>query len=315
MTTGGLDPSVIARLGALPLRAKVIVDAALSGLHRARMHGSSVEFAEHKEYSPGDEIRRIDWRTYAKQDRYYIRQYEQESQLTVYLVLDASASMSFQSGAMSKLEFAGHLLAAIAHLAISQNDRVGLLSCGDQAIDTLVPARARASHLASIHTVIEQIMKGGGRGSENASSALVRIAELCRRQKALIILASDLFDSSGQTRATLRQLRAQKHDVAVLHLIDPYERSFPYEGLTRFDALEGNAQLLANPAAIRPQYFEKMEAFLALCQEELTAAGVDYTLMSTDRPLEATLLQFLVSRSHVGVRGGGGARIDASGGQ
>src|SRR4029077_7019196 len=139
-----------ARAGPLPVKARVIVEGALSGLHRASMHGSSVEFAEHKEYSPGDELRHVDWKAFAKVDRYYVKQYEQESQLTVYLVLDASASMRFDGGGLRKLDYGGVALSAIAYLVIQQQDKVGLLACGDRALDTVVPPRARATHLHDV---------------------------------------------------------------------------------------------------------------------------------------------------------------------
>jgi hypothetical protein len=205
-----MDPAQLARLGSLPIQARVIVEGALSGLHRAAVHGSSVEFAEHKEYTPGDELRHVDWKAYAKLDRYYVKQYEQESQLTVYLVLDASASMAFAGGGIAKLEYGGLVLAALA------------------------------------------------------------------------------------------QLRAQRHDVSVLHILDPHERGFPYDGLTQFDALESAHKLLVNPAAIRRDYLERMEAFLARARGTLTAAGVDYHLVETSQPLEQTLLALLVARSRLG---------------
>src|SRR5512134_508662 len=159
-----VDPRAVAKLGSLPLKARVIVEGALSGLHRARLHGSSVEFAEHKEYSPGDELRHVDWRAYAKLDRYYVKQFEQESQLTVYLVLDASGSMEFAGGGLRKLDYAALLSAAIAHLVIRQQDKAGLLAFGDRTVDTLVPARARTSHLHDLLTVIDQVAIKGGVG-------------------------------------------------------------------------------------------------------------------------------------------------------
>jgi uncharacterized protein (DUF58 family) len=299
MTAPGLDPTMLARLGALPVKARVIVEGALSGLHRARLHGSSVEFAELKEYSPGDEIRHIDWRAFAKLDRYYVKQFEQESQLTVYLVLDASASMEFAGGGLRKLDYAALALAAIAYLVIGQQDKAGLIAFGDRAIDSLVPARARTSHLHDLLRVIDQITAEGGRGDEPPTAALERIAELSRRRRALIVLASDLFDRDDKTLACLRRLRAQRHDVVVLHTIDPHERTFPFDGLTRFDALESDHRLLVNPSAIRRDYLEKMNAFLDTCRSELADAGVDYHLISTDQPLEQTLLDVLISRTQI----------------
>jgi len=294
-----IDPAQLARLGSLPIKARVIVEGALSGLHRASVHGSSVEFSEHKEYSPGDELRHVDWKAYAKGDRYYVKQYEQESQLTVYLVLDASASMQFAGGGIAKLEYAGLSLAALAYLVIQQQDKVGLLACGDRKLDTLVPPRARTTHLHDLLSVLDTVMSKGGVGDESPAHALQRIAELTRRRRALIVLASDLFDADDATLKALSTLRAQKHDVSVLHMLDPHERTFPYEGLTEFHALESTNRLLVNPAAIRKDYLERMEQFLTKTRGTLVGAGVDYHLVSTDTPLERTLLDLLVSRSRL----------------
>jgi len=295
-----LDPGQLARLGSLTIRARVIVEGALSGLHRAAVHGSSVEFAEHKEYSPGDELRHVDWKAYAKLDRYYVKQFEQESQLTVYLVLDASASMAFAGGGIAKLDYAAMTLAALAYLVIQQQDKVGLIACGDPALETLVPPRARTTHLHDLMAVLESLIARGGAGDEPPARALARIGELTRRRRALVVLVSDLFDPDEETLRMLVQLRAQRHDVSVIHLLDPHERQFPYDGLTQFEGLETAHKLLVNPAAIRRDYLERMEAFLAKARRTLTDAGVDYHLAQTDQPLEQTLLQLLVSRSRLG---------------
>ena len=296
-----IDPDQLARLGSLAIKARVIVEGALSGMHRASVHGSSVEFAEHKEYTPGDELRHVDWKAYAKLDRYYVKQFEQESQLTVYLVLDASASMQFKGGSgVSKLEYAGITLAALAYLVIQQQDKAGLVACGDRAIETLVPPRARGSHLHDLLGVLDGIITRGGVGDESPAAALARIAELTRRRKALVVLATDLFDADDQTLAALAQLRAQRHDVTVLHVLDPHERAFPYDGLTQFESFETAHKLLVNPAAIRREYHDRMEAFLARCRVTLANAGVDYHLIATDTALERTLLEVLMARSRLG---------------
>jgi uncharacterized protein (DUF58 family) len=295
-----MNPAQLARLGSLPIQARVIVEGALSGLHRAAVHGSSVEFAEHKEYSPGDELRHVDWKAYAKLDRYYVKQFEQESQLTVYLVLDASASMAFSGGGIAKLEYGGLLLAALAYLVIQQQDKVGLIACGDRSLETLVPPRGRTNHFHDLMSVLESILERGAGGDESPAAALARIAELTRRRRALVILASDLFDPDDETLRALAQLRAQRHDVSVLHLLDPHERSFPYDGLTQFDALESAHKMLVNPAAIRRDYLERMEGFLTRVRGALTAAGVDYHLVDTSQPPEQTLLALLVARSRLG---------------
>jgi uncharacterized protein (DUF58 family) len=297
MTREFLDPAALARLGSLPLRAKVIVEGALTGLHRAAMRGSSVEFAEHKEYRPGDDFRHVDWKAFAKLDRYYVKQFEQESQLTIYLVLDGSASMEFAGGGIRKLEYAAMALAAVAHVAITQQDKVGLLASGDKSVEVVVPARARASHLNDLLGVIDGLIARGGRGDESVAGALHRVAELCRRRRALIVVASDLFDADNTVVDALADLRAQRHDVSVLHVLDPHERTFPYHGLTQFESLETSHRVLTNPAAIREQYLARMEEFLARTAAALGAAGVDYHLLSTDRSLEAAILDLLIARS------------------
>ncbi len=295
-----IDPVQLSRLGSLPIKARVIVEGALSGMHRASLHGSSVEFAEHKEYSPGDELRHVDWKAYAKVDRYYVKQFEQESQLTIYLVLDASSSMAFAGGGLKKIEYAGLSLAALAYLAIQQQDKVGLVASGDKAIETVVPPRARATHLHDVLAVLDTLMTRGGAGDESPAVALARIAELARRRRALVILASDLFDASDETVKVLAQLRAQKHDVSVLHVLDPHETTFPYDGLTQFESLESTNKMLVNPSAIRREYLERMDAFLTKTRASLTAAGVDYHFATTDRALEQTLLDLVVTRSKLG---------------
>ncbi len=295
-----MDPAQLARLGSLPIKARVIVQGALSGMHRASLHGSSVEFAEHKEYSPGDELRHVDWKAYAKVDRYYVKQFEQESQLTIYLVLDASASMAFSGGGIPKLEYAGLSLAALAYLAIQQQDKVGLVASGDPAIETVVPPRARSTHLHDLLAVLDTVMAKGGTGDESPAAALRRIAELTRRRRSLIVLASDLFDTADETLGLLAMLRAQRHDVSVLHILDPHETGFPYDGLTQFESLETTNKMLVNPVAIRKDYLQRMEAFLTKCRGSLAAAGVDYHFTTTDRPLETTLLDLLVARSRLG---------------
>jgi len=295
----GITPEQLARLASLPIKARVIVEGALSGLHRANVHGSSVEFAEHKEYSPGDELRHVDWKAYAKVDRYYVKQYEQESQLTVYLVLDASASMKFAGGGMAKLDYAGLLLAGLAYLVVQQQDKVGFVACGDRTIDVTVPPRARTSHLHDLLGVLDDVIKKGGAGDESPAAALERIAEQARRKRALIVVASDLFDTDDEVVKLLCTLRAQHHDVSVLHVLDPHERTFPYDGLTEFHALESRDRLLVNPQAIKRDYLERMDAFLGNCALTLAKAGVDYHLASTDRPLDEALLELLVARARL----------------
>ena len=291
-----LDPELLARLGSLPVKARVIVESALSGQHRARLHGSSVEFAEHKEYTYGDEIRHIDWKALGKLDRYYVKQYEQESQLTAYLVLDASGSMRFGERGLRKVEYAALALASLAYLVSQQQDKVGLLVVGPRGGDLHVPPRAKGTHLADLLSVLDQAIADDDPGDASPAHAIDRVGELARRRRALVVLASDLFDPDDLTLGALRRLRAQHHDVVVLHVLAPEELTLPYEGLTMFEGLEGDHKLLANPSAIRAEYIAKMTGFLDRVRTELGKAGVDYHLTPTDRPLDETLQAVIASR-------------------
>jgi uncharacterized protein (DUF58 family) len=294
-----LDPSAIARLGTLQLKARLIVEGALTGMHRARLHGSSIEFAEHKEYSPGDEIRHIDWKAYAKLDRYYVKQFEQESQLTAHLVLDASASMAYAGDGLSKLEYASYLVAALAYLLIRQRDKVGLSVFGDERFDVHVPPRARPSHMGDLLAVIDEIHARGAGGAEPAAAALERIAELSQRRRALIVLVSDLLGDDERALDVLRRLRAQGHDPVVFQVLDPHELELPFRGLTIFDSLEDERRLMANPDTIRREYLRRLAEFLARIQGACTDSGVEYHQVATSQPLERTLLQFLTMRSRL----------------
>ncbi len=290
------DPDKLPVSSGLALRAREILDGALSGLHRARLHGSSVEFSSHKEYSPGDEIRHIDWKTYARNDRYYIKQFEHESEVTAYLVLDASASMAYAGRGPSKLEVATHILAALAYLLIGQRDKVGLLVFGAESRDGYLPPRSRPAHLHDLLDVLERTRAGGASGEESPGSALERIADLTRKRKSLIVVASDFFDASGRAPTVLSHLRAQGHDVAAFHVLDDDELRLPFEGLTEFVALEGSRTLLVHPGSIRKHYQSELRAFLQRFQSQCVDAAVDYEMSPTSQPVEQTLLHFLSHR-------------------
>ncbi len=301
---GLLDPMTVSRLETLPVRARVIVEGALSGLHRARLHGSSVEFAEHKEYSPGDEIRHIDWKVYGRADRFYVKQFEQESELSCYLALDASGSMDYgdtgrdRKDGLSKLVYAAHLMAALAYLLIRQRDKVGLLVFGDDSLDRYVPPRARPAHLHDLLAVLEEVTRVGGRGSEPTHAALDRLGELSRQRRSLLIVASDLFEQpDGHALGVLRRLRARGHDVALFQILHPHELELPFENLTLFESLEDSRQLLVDPAAIRRQYKRRMAEFLDRVRSECVRGGVEHHLVSTSRPIEQALLEFLTQRA------------------
>jgi uncharacterized protein (DUF58 family) len=281
---------------ALPLRARLIVEGALSGMHRARLKGSSVEFEQHKEYSPGDELRHLDWKVYAKADRYYVKQFEQESELTAYLVLDASGSMAYRGQSSSKLGYGAHIVAALAHLLIHQRDKVGLYAFGDQNLERLVPPRARVTHLRDLFAVLEDICARGASGDEPLATALERVGELAGRRRGMIVLVSDLFDPSERGLEVLSWLRARGHDVVVFQVLDDHELELPFEGLTLFKSLESDAELLTNPTAIRREYRRRMRTFLERVDESCKTAGIEYRQITTSKPLADLIREFVGRR-------------------
>jgi len=260
------------------------------------MRGSSVEFAQHKEYSPGDELRHLDWKVYAKADRYYIKQFEQESELTAHLVLDASGSMSYRGDRLSKIDYGAQILAALAYLLIHQRDKVGFYAFGDRGLDRMVPARARPAHLRDVLAVMTEVCDHGAAGDEPLSDALEKIGEIAGRKRRLVVVASDLFDPSTRAVEVLRSLRARGHDVVVFQTLDRDEFDLPFEGLTLFESLESPRRLLTNPSAIRRAYRERMDTFLKETDEALKQGGVEYHLTPTDRPLVQTIREFIQRR-------------------
>jgi uncharacterized protein (DUF58 family) len=291
-----LDPVALSRLGTLALKARTVVEGALSGLHRSPHHGSSVEFAEHKEYSPGDEVRHIDWKAYGKFDRYYVKKFEEETELTAYLLLDRSGSMAYKGDGISKLEYAAYLVAALTYLLIRQQDRVGLVSFGAGQVE-YVPPRARSNHLHDLLRTLDNVVDRGGKGPTSVAAALARVAELARHRRSLVVLVSDVFDLSPEVPNLLRRLRAQRHDVAVIQVLDKDELELPFEGVTLFESLEDDRRLLADPRAIRGAYLRELGAFLAHVRKTCTEVGVEHLLVPTTRPHSQTLLDFLSARA------------------
>ena len=292
-----LDPK-ITELVPLSVRARMIVEGALSGLHRARSRGSSVEFAEHKEYSPGDEVRHIDWRMYAKSDRYFVRQYEREAELTAYLVLDASASMLYGHNQITKLSHAAELLASVAYLLIRQRDRVGLFSFGGQRLAFELQPKARPAHLQQLLASLEEIAGQTDADGTTPSTALARIAERIRRRRSMILFASDLFDRDGSAIHILSQLAANGHDVVLFHVLHPDEIKLPFSGLTEFVDLEQPASLLTNAGAVRSHYQRALSKFLTQVSDDCLAHGITLVRSPAGSNPQQTLLRFLLRRQY-----------------
>ena len=287
-----LEPDVLARIARLELVATQAVEGFLSGLHPSPFHGSSVEYADHRPYSLGDEIRTIDWKLLAKTDKYYVKLFEDQTNLRATILLDASKSMGFGSGDMSKLEYGGFLAAALAYLMLCQNDAVGLVLF-DQRIRHYLPARAAPSHFKLMTDVLEKLSPA----SETRVGPVLHELASRLKQRGMIILISDLLDDPARITDGLSHFRYKKHEIIVFHVMDPAELAFPYERLTRFKDAEGTAQIVANPASIRKKYLKRLEAFLTRVKGSCFEQAIGYELASTDTPYDQMLSAFLEKRS------------------
>lgn len=290
---GVLDPADLAKLASLMVRARVIVEGALSGLHHNRHAGSSIEFAEHKEYGPGDDIRHIDWKAVARVGRYYVKRFEDETEMRTYLVLDCSASMGYGRTGISKLTYGTYLAAAIAYLMGQQGDAAGLLLF-DESTRHYLPPRARRGQVRDVVSVLEAIYPAG---RTQPSQALGHLGELAEK-RSLLIFFSDLLDAPQDLGDRLRQLRARGHDVAVFHLLDPDEIELPEAELTHFEGIEPDDQrrLLADPRELRVAFRRESERFRARWRDTCAEARVEYRLAVTDSPPADILREFLVAR-------------------
>ncbi len=291
-----LDPEVLSRVRGLDLKARLIVEGFVSGLHRSPYHGFSVEFAEHREYVPGDDLRHVDWKVYGKSDRYYLKQFEEETNFACWLLLDASESMAYRSpqAAMSKLEYAKHIAAALAWLVIQQQDAAGLVTFGS-TVNEFVPPSSQPSHLKQVLHLLEQCEATG----ETALGPVLNdLAERARR-RGLVILLSDLFDDPSSLLAGLKHFRHRRHDVSLLHIIDPAEQDFPFDEPTLFKGLELPQEAMTEPRSIRDAYRQEFQSFQTIVQRETRELNMDYVLLRTDQPLDEALRAFLQSRRRV----------------
>ena len=288
-----LDPTAITRYGRLELISRLVVEGVMSGLHKSPFKGFSVEFAEHREYGPGDEIRHIDWRAYGKSDRYFVKEYEEETNLRAYLVVDSSGSMGYAARTASKFELARRLAASLAYLMIGQRDAVGLVTF-DTAVRSMIPPRSSPGHFSVLCSALERTTTGG---EARASGILHALAERIRR-RGLVVVFSDGFDDVDDLGAALRHLRHRRHEVLFFHTLAPEEEEFPFRQPVRFRNLERPGHdLRVDPLSLRALYLERFNAFCARLKERLLAMGAEYHRTSTAEPVERILLDFLSSRS------------------
>jgi uncharacterized protein (DUF58 family) len=288
-----LDPRTLAKLQGLEVRARSIVEGYVSGLHRSPFHGFSIEFAEHREYVPGDDLRYVDWKVFGRSDKIYLKQFEEETNLLAYLLLDTSESMLYQSDpqGLSKLEYAKCVAASLAYLVLQQQDSVGLATF-DAQLRSFVRPSGNPSHLKQVLHVMEE---SPGERKTATGPIFHELAERLKKRGVVLVL-SDLFDDVEQMMAGLKHFRHRRHDVVVFHVLDPAELDFPFRQTTMFRGLEGLPDVLTDPRSLRKAYLEEFGKFLRDVRKGCRANNADYLLLRTDQPLDVALSSFLSSR-------------------
>ncbi len=288
-----LDPQVVSRLGRLDLKARLVVEGFISGLHKSPFHGFSVEFVEHRQYMPGDPLRSVDWKVYAKSDRFYVKQYEDETNLRAHLVLDHSASMSYVSrpGQISKLEYARSLAAALAYLMLHQQDAVGLLTFAER-IERFIPARARRSHLEVLLRELDAVVPGG---KTALAASLHHLAERIRR-RGLVILFSDLLAPPDAVLSGLAHFRHRQHEVLVFHILDPAEWTFDFSEPATFVDQETGEEVALEPWEVQKQYRTRLAAWAERYRTECRRSQIDYVPLDTSTPYDQALFHYLEKR-------------------
>ena len=287
-----LDPVALARLSNIQLVARAVVEGFISGLHRSPFKGFSVEFAEYRQYIPGDDLKHFDWKVYARTEKEYIRLYQEETNLRIHVLLDSSASMSFTSGGLTKFDYGAYLSASLAYLAIKQQDSCGLIVF-DEDIRKKLPPRSNPLHLKNILTILEKVKTTE---KTNIAETFHKLAESISK-RSLIIIISDLFDDPELIMKGLHHFRHKKHEVILFHLMDPAELEFPYDDMTQFTDLETGEKLNVNPVAVREEYLKKIDAFISRFKHECANFNVEYLLFNTEVPFEIALSAYLAKRT------------------
>lgn len=287
-----LDPQVLARLTPLPLLTPLPMQGTISGQHKSPHRGSSVEFAEYRNYVPGDDIRRLDWRVFGRTDRFYLKEFEAETNLRCYLVVDTSGSMGFAGAAGSKLDYARRLVATLAYLVVHHGDAAGLHLVGESESSD-IPPRRNPSHLQTIYDALESARP---KGTTGLTGALHNLAEKIRT-RAMVLIFSDLFCDPGALLECFQHLRFQKHDVTVFHLLDRSEVEFKFDRPVRFEDLESSFSLVTEPATVRDEYLRQLRLFLDRVEQGCKEFRVDYRRVVTDESYEQVLAGFLVERA------------------
>ena len=288
-----LDPRTLAKLEGLELRARLIVEGYVAGMHRSPYQGFSVEFAEHREYVPGDDLRYVDWKVFGKTDKYYLKQYEEETNLISYLLLDTSESMRYQSSGspMSKLEYAQCVAASLAYLVLQQQDSVGLVTY-DKEIRALIRPGSNASHLKQLlHVMSESVAE-----RKTATGAIFHDLAERLKKRGVVLILSDFFDDVSSMLAGLKHFRHRRYEVVLFHVLDPAELDFPFSGSTMFKGLEGWPDVLAEPRSLRKAYLAEFDRYVRSLKAGCREQHMDYVQLRTDQPLDVALASYLSRR-------------------
>ena len=286
-----LDPMIVAKLSTMLLRARFVVDGYFSGLHESPLKGYSLEFAQHREYSQGDELKHLDWKVFARSDRYYVKQYREETSLRCQLLVDTSASMGYGSAGISKITYAGIMAAALSYLMIKQQDAVGLTTF-DSGIKKHIPSKQTSQHLSVIMNELEAMQASEKTGF---TGALQEFAAYIKK-RSLIIVISDLFDEQAEVMKALKNFRFKKNEIIVFQLLDRAELELPYGESVLYEDLETGEKILSEPEIIRREYRSAMNAFTENYKLNCRNSDIDYCLVNTSQPLEVTLGQYLSRR-------------------
>ena len=284
-----IDPEVLTRIDNLELVARSVVDGFISGLHQSPMLGMSVDFAEHRAYMPGDDVRRIDWRLFARTDRLYVKEFEADTNTNLHLLLDVSRSMDFGSGAVTKLEYAKFLAASLAYLSMRQRDRIGLVTFDDDIVETIPPS------IRHFDVVLHALDRIEPRGRSDYRRPLDRIAEGLRR-RSLVVLISDLYESPEKLLPAIAQLRYRGNDLIVFHLLDPLELNLELGNVSSVEDLESGADLPISSGEFREQYRQLVSAHRAELERRLGGNQIDYIFTDISRPLDGVLYRYLSDR-------------------
>lgn len=286
-----LDPQAIARISRLNLRARYVVEGFISGMHRSPFFGYSVEFVQHREYTPGDDLRHLDWKVWSKTDRFYVKQFEEETNLRAIMLLDVSESMHYGRGPMNKYEYACTAAASLAYLLLRQQDSVGLITFDDAPRHMVLPR----THQQQLNTLIQAMDISRPREKTNMEGILRRVAEIAPNRR-MVILFSDLLTDRPPLFRGLDLLCHRGHDIIVFHILDDDEIEFPFKGTTKFEGMEELPELVCDPRALRDGYLEALNEYLVEVRRGCTRRGIDYALIRTSDYLDAVLARFLHAR-------------------